>query len=78
MRHASPPEVSLCRQNHAQRHCVSHDLRCPLGRRNQTAQRHCVSHEKGLAVGKPLKLVHIVKREGIVRIAITGEILRCG
>ncbi len=58
MRHASPLEVSLCRQNHA--------------------QRHCVSHEKGLAVGKPLKLVHIVKREGIVCIAITGEILRCG
>ena len=71
-------EIFLCRQNVAQRHCVSHDLRCPLGRRNQTAQRHCVSHEKGLAVGKPLKLVHIVKREGIVCITITGEILRCG
>ena len=39
-------EIYLCRQNAAQRHCVSHDLRCPLGRRNQTAQRHCVSHEK--------------------------------
>lgn len=46
--------------------------------RQNVAQRHCVSHEKGLAVGKPLKLVHIVKREGIVCIAITGEILRCG
>lgn len=47
-------------------------------RRQNAAQRHCVSHEKGLAVGKPLKLVHIVKREGIVCITITGEILRCG
>ena len=47
-------------------------------RRQNAAQRHFVSHEKGFAVGKPLKLVHIVKREGIVCITITGEILRCG
>ena len=46
--------------------------------RQNAAQRHCVSHEKGLAAGKTLKLVRIVKREGIVRIAITREILRCG
>lgn len=48
-----------------------------------TAQPNCAAslrfaRKKGLAIGKPLKLVHIVKREGIVCITITGEILRCG